>query len=81
MLTYSQLHRTDKYSQHSSTIWPVWLNGRVFVYKLSDCGFESCCCNLNFCRQLKLLSYVTTISAFKVLAAKNISMLKLYQVP
>ena len=20
-------HRTDKYSQHSSIIWPAWLNG------------------------------------------------------
>ena len=25
--TYSQMHRTDKYSQHSSIVWPVWLNG------------------------------------------------------
>ena len=25
--TYNQMHRTDKYSQHSSIIWPVWLNG------------------------------------------------------
>ena len=25
--THSQMHRTDKYSQHSSIIWPVWLNG------------------------------------------------------
>ena len=25
--TYSQMHRTDKYSEHSSIIWPVWLNG------------------------------------------------------
>ena len=24
--TYSQMHRTDKYSQYSSVIWPVWLN-------------------------------------------------------
>ena len=24
--TYSQMHRTDKYSQHSSITWPVWLN-------------------------------------------------------
>ena len=30
------------------TIWPVWLNGWVFVYKLSGCGFKSCCCHLNF---------------------------------
>ena len=25
--TYGQMNRTDKYSQHSSIIWPVWLNG------------------------------------------------------
>ena len=25
--TYSQMHRTDKYSQRSSMIWGVWLNG------------------------------------------------------
>ena len=25
--TYSQMHRTDRYSQNSSIIWPVWLNG------------------------------------------------------
>ena len=27
---------------------PVWLNGWVFVYELSVCGFESCCSHLNF---------------------------------
>ena len=37
IITYSQMHRTDKYSQHSSIIWP-----------LSGCGFESRCCHLNF---------------------------------
>ena len=26
----------------------VWLNGWVFVYKLSGCGFKSYCSNLNF---------------------------------
>ena len=25
--TYSQMHRKDKHSQHSSVNWPVWLNG------------------------------------------------------
>ena len=39
--TYSQMHCTDKYSQHTSIISPVWLNGWVFVYELSGCGFES----------------------------------------
>ena len=43
VITYTQMHRTDKYSQHSSIFWPVWLNGRVFVYELSGCGSESRC--------------------------------------
>ena len=30
-----------RYSQHSSIIWPVWLNGWVFVHELNSCGFES----------------------------------------
>ena len=47
IITYSQMHCTDKYSQHSSIIWPVRLNGWVFVYKLTGCGFESCCYHLN----------------------------------
>ena len=45
---YSRMHRTDKNSQHSSIIWPVWLNGRVFVYELSGCGFDSSWSYLNF---------------------------------
>ena len=40
---YSQMHHTDKYSQHSSIIWLVWPYGWVFVYKLSGSGFESSC--------------------------------------
>ena len=41
--TYSQMHRTDKYSQLSSVIWSVWPSGWVFVYELSGCEFESSC--------------------------------------
>ena len=41
IITYSLMHRTDKYSHCSSIIWPVWLNG--WVYELSGCGFESRC--------------------------------------
>ena len=33
------MHRTDNYSEHSSFICPVWLNGWEFVHELSDCGF------------------------------------------
>ena len=40
------MHRTAKYSQHSSIFWPVWLNGWMFVYELSGCGFESHCSHL-----------------------------------
>ena len=48
IITYSQMHLTDKYSQHSSIIWQVWLNGWVFIYKPNGCRFESHCCHLNF---------------------------------
>ena len=34
--------------QTLKTIWPVWVNGWVFVYKLSGCGFESLCSHSNF---------------------------------
>ena len=47
IITYSQMHRTDKYSQHTSIIWPAWLNGWVFVYKLSGCGFKFSCSHVN----------------------------------
>ena len=46
--TYRQMHRTGKYSQYSSIIWPVWPNGWVFVYELRTCGFGSTCSHLNF---------------------------------
>ena len=46
--TYGQMHCTNRYSQHSSIIWPDWANGCVFVYKLSGCGFKSSCSHLNF---------------------------------
>ena len=52
--TYSQMHRTDKYSEHSLIIWPVWPNGLVFVYELSGSGFESSCSHL----RKKLLCHV-----------------------
>ena len=47
IITYSQMHRTDNYSQFSSVIWSVWPNGWVFVYELSGCGFECRCSQLN----------------------------------
>ena len=43
----TRMHRTGKYSQHSSIIWLVWVNGWVLVYELSGCGFDSRCCHLN----------------------------------
>ena len=48
IIACNQMHHTDKYSQHSSIIWPVWLNSWVFIYELSGCGFKSCCCHLNY---------------------------------
>ena len=29
-----------------SIIRPVWLNGQVFVYKISGCWFETLCCHI-----------------------------------
>ena len=44
--TYSQMHRTDKYSQHSSIIWPVWpdfppVSSKEFLHiqATTECGF------------------------------------------
>ena len=48
IITCNQMHRTDQNSQHSSIIWPVWLNGWVFVYELSGCELESRYCHSNF---------------------------------
>ena len=49
-LSDSNWTRTHDHLVHNehSNIWPVWLNGWVFVYELSGCGFESSCCHLNF---------------------------------
>ena len=41
--TYSQIHRTEKYLQHGSVSWLVWLNCLMFVQELSSYRFESCC--------------------------------------
>ena len=48
IMTCNQMQEADKYSQHSSIIWPVWLNGWPFVYKLNGCWLEFRCCHLNF---------------------------------
>ena len=43
IITYSQIYRTDKYSQYSSNIWSVWLSDWVFIYELVGFRFESRC--------------------------------------
>ena len=48
IITYSQIHRADKYSQHSSIIFPVCLNGSVFLIVQSGCEFEHRCFLLSF---------------------------------
>ena len=35
--------RTHKHLVHKQR---VWLNGWVFIYELSGCGFKSCCCQM-----------------------------------
>ena len=39
IITYNQMHCTNKYSQNNSMIWLVWLNGWEFIFELS--GSES----------------------------------------
>ena len=36
-------HHQLSQATNTLTIQPNWLNDWVFVYKLSSCGFESCC--------------------------------------
>ena len=41
---------------------PVWLNGWVFVYELSSCGFELRCCHLDFVNPTNMINHsVSTI--------------------
>ena len=46
--TYYQILRTNKYSQHTSIICPVWLNSSALVYELSGCWFESRCSHIRY---------------------------------
>ena len=46
--TYSEVHRTDKYSGDSFIVCSVWPNARVFVYELSGSRFECSCSHLKF---------------------------------
>ena len=45
---YSCLNVKDLLVKELLIHFPVRLNGWVFIYILSGCGFESCCCCLNF---------------------------------
>ena len=58
--TYSQMHRTDKYSERSSIIWPVWPNGWVFVSELSGSGFGCFGRLLHGCFSVNLLNFFWT---------------------
>ena len=41
-------HLVHKRTLNHLAIWPAWLNGWVFVYELSGCGFESSCSHFTF---------------------------------
>ena len=63
--TYSQMHPRNKYSEHSSVIWPVGPNGWLLVYELKDSGFECSRSHLNcrfrVCVDKEVLDIQTTI--------------------
>lgn len=42
------MYLTDKNSQNSSVVWPVWLISWVFLYEISSCVFQSHCIHLVF---------------------------------
>ena len=70
----SQMHFTDKYSQRRSVICPVWLNGWVFIYYLSGCGFESHCNpndNSLACATNKMKSNVVSMCVMPVKIKSN----------
>ena len=46
--TYSQMHRTDKYSEQASIIFWICPNDWVFVQKLTGSWFESSCSHITF---------------------------------
>ena len=48
IITCFKTYCGEKLSQHSSIIWPGWVNCWTFVYKLRSCWLESICCHLNF---------------------------------
>ena len=50
--TYSQTHRSDKYSQHSSIIW-------CSFNELSGCVFEPSCQHLKMLLNIELLNHLT----------------------
>ena len=41
LYVFAMLH--TRITVNPRVLWPVWLNGWVFVYELSGCGFESSC--------------------------------------
>ena len=51
IITYRQMHRTDKYSEQELIIWSVRPTAQVFFYRLSGSGWEWSCSQLNirFC--------------------------------
>ena len=46
--TLYQILRRDRSSQDNPILWPAFLNGWVYVYKLSACGFKFRCSHINF---------------------------------
>ena len=52
------MYHTDTFSQHCSVIWPIWINGRVFVYEVGGCEFQSRCSHLinDISEEVKLIS-------------------------
>ena len=57
---YSEMHGTDKCLKHSSVVWPVWLDGWVFVYQL--CGSGSSTVAVTLSKISPFNSFMTEVS-------------------
>ena len=62
---YSQMRRTDMYSEHSSIIWPVCPNGCVLVYQLNRSGFESSSSTI-YTHLQPIIVFIEDVTGYKI---------------
>ena len=84
---HNQIVRKWTFNYLAKLAWSVWLNGKVYVYELSDCGFESRCHiksvfiiypSRGLSKYIKLRCWPLTFTLYKAfLKDRNISVTRL----